>query len=61
MRIQMEPTHMMTTLDGIECRVWNGVTEDDKQVFVFVHRIASREEIEGLEERDLPRIAAVHG
>jgi hypothetical protein len=29
-------------VDGIECRVWNGVTENDTQCFVFVHRIAVR-------------------
>jgi hypothetical protein len=56
MRVQMVPTDIVTTLDGVECRVWNGVTEDHKQVFVFVHRIASREEIEGLAERNQPRI-----
>jgi hypothetical protein len=54
MRIQIEPTEMLGILDGVECRVWNGVTEDDEQVIVFVHRVASKADL-GAEL--LPRIA----
>jgi hypothetical protein len=48
MKLQIEPTEILTTIDGVECRVWNGVTEDDKQVFVFIHRIATREDLNSL-------------
>jgi hypothetical protein len=58
LKVQMEPTNTIVALDGVQCRVWNGVTDDNKQVFVFVHRLASREEIEGLTEKDVPRIEA---
>ena len=57
MKVQMEPTNTIVELDGVQCRVWNGVTEDNKQVFVFVHRLASREELEGLKEQNPPREA----
>jgi hypothetical protein len=46
-RIQIEPTEILAKLDGVECRVWNGITEDDKQVIVFVHRIASKDDLSG--------------
>lgn len=39
MRIQIEPTDKIVTLDGIQCRLWNGVTEDGTHVFLLVHRI----------------------
>ena len=42
MRLQIEPTEIVTILDGVECRVWSGVTEGGAQVFVFVHRVAVR-------------------
>jgi hypothetical protein len=42
MRLQIEPTEIVTTLDGVECRVWNGISEHGAQCFVFVHRIAIR-------------------
>ena len=40
MKILMESTKHVITVDGVECRVWNAVTENDTQCFVFVHRIA---------------------
>lgn len=52
MKILMEPTPHILIVDGVECRVWNGVTEDHNQVFVMVHRIATRIEIQELEERN---------
>lgn len=42
MKILMESSPHLAMVDGIECRVWNGVTENDTQCFVFVHRIAVR-------------------
>jgi hypothetical protein len=42
-------------LDGVEVRVWNGVTEDGIQVFLFVHRIATHADVKGmLLDRELP-------
>lgn len=40
MRIQMEPTAHLVVVDGVECRVWNAITERGSRCFVFVHRIA---------------------
>jgi hypothetical protein len=41
----MEPTEILAKIDGVECRVWNGITEDDEHVIVFVHRIASQADL----------------
>jgi hypothetical protein len=56
MRIQIEPSQIIVSLDGIECRCWNGITEEGKQVFVFVHRIASREELTELLPVDVKEV-----
>ncbi len=40
MKIQIESTDEITTLDGVPCRVWRGTTERGIDCFVFVHRIA---------------------
>jgi hypothetical protein len=53
MKILMEPTDHVVTVDGVECRVWNGVTEKDTQCFVFVHRIAVRNSDDQQEFDDL--------
>lgn len=42
MKILMESTPHLVTVDGIECRIWNAVTETDIQCLVFVHRVAVR-------------------
>lgn len=42
MKIWMEPTKHIMDVDGVEYRLWNGVTERDTQVFIFVHSIALR-------------------
>lgn len=42
MRLQIEPTEILTELDGVPVRVWNGVSEGGTQCFVFVHRLAVR-------------------
>jgi hypothetical protein len=48
MRLQVEPSEILVELDGVECRVWNGVTESLEQVFLFVRLVATREELTGL-------------
>ncbi len=40
MRVQAEPSEIIVNVEGLECRVWNGVTEAGEQVFLFVHRVA---------------------
>lgn len=42
MKIPMESTPHIVTVDGVECRVWNAVTENEVQCLVFVRRIAVR-------------------
>ncbi|MCA8984497.1 MAG: hypothetical protein KDA76_12090 [Planctomycetaceae bacterium] len=44
MRIQIESTNEITTLDGVPCRVWRGTTESGIDCFVFVHRLAVHSE-----------------
>ena len=40
MKILMTATPLITTLDGIPVRVWEGVTERGVSCLVFVHRVA---------------------
>ncbi len=42
MRLQIEPSEMIVDLNGVQVRVWNGISEQGVQVFVFVHRLAVR-------------------
>jgi hypothetical protein len=53
LRIQIEPSEIFLMVNGVRCRVWNGVTEDDKQVFVFVAALASHEDMKPLLENDV--------
>jgi hypothetical protein len=41
MRLTIESTNMITTIDGRPCRIWKGRTESGREVDVFVHRIAT--------------------
>lgn len=54
-RIQAEPSQIIVNLDGVECRVWNAITETGEQIFLFVHRVASPSEIAALTERPQPQ------
>jgi len=40
MKVTIESTDQITRLDGVECRVWSGVTERGVKCLVFLHRIA---------------------
>lgn len=40
LRLQVEPTDIFIEVNGVRCRVWNGVSEDADQVFLFVARVA---------------------
>jgi hypothetical protein len=44
MKIQMESTEHVVSIDGVECRIWNAVTDTNIPCLVFVHRIAVHEE-----------------
>ena len=44
MRIQIEPTDIFTTIGNEPVRVWNGITDEGVQCFVFVARVAVKAE-----------------
>ena len=44
MRVEAEPTELFVDVNGVQCRVWNALTEDGKQMFLFVSLIATRED-----------------
>lgn len=39
MKIEMEATDQITTMDGVRGRIWKGTTETGQSCLVFVHRI----------------------
>lgn len=43
MEIQITATPHVTHIDGIPCRLWEGVTANGTKCKVFVHRIAVHE------------------
>lgn len=54
MKIQMEPTEHIVKVDGVECRIWNAVTEKGSQLCVFVHSIgALHGEIDPADQKEL--------
>lgn len=40
MKIQIEATDKVTTMDGVPVRLWEGTTESGVPCKVFVHRLA---------------------
>ncbi len=40
MKLTLESTPTITTIDGVPVRLWEGVTQDGIPVKVFIHRIA---------------------
>lgn len=40
MEIAITSTDEVTTLDGVPCRVWDGITAQGTPCKVFVHRVA---------------------
>jgi hypothetical protein len=70
MKLTIEATERITSIDGVKARAWKGVTERGVPVVVFVHRIAvdnsrdsgelDRELVETLPPgRDVPLIDAL--
>ncbi|MGE0605519.1 MAG: hypothetical protein AB7O62_00225 [Pirellulales bacterium] len=44
MKMQIESTDQITTIDGAEARLWRGTTEEGIDCLVFVTRVAVRKE-----------------
>jgi len=44
MKITITSTTKLTTIEGVPCRIWEGVTERGVPCHVFVHRLAVRNE-----------------
>lgn len=40
MRLQIEPTGHIAEVNGVQCRIWNGVSESGAGVIVFVATLA---------------------
>jgi hypothetical protein len=40
MKLMIESTEVITRIDGVEVRLWEGTTEDGIPCKVFIHRIA---------------------
>jgi hypothetical protein len=53
MRIQIEPTEIETKVGETAVRVWNGITPKGTQVFVFVARLAVRNEDQDVFDEEL--------
>lgn len=66
MKLTIEPTPVMTTIDGTPCRQWVGATDGGIPVFVFVAAVGVSDDIPAADraafERELaaclPRIGA---
>jgi hypothetical protein len=46
MKIVIESTDMLTNIDGVAVRVWNGVTAEGVACLVFVHRLAVHNDLD---------------
>jgi len=53
MRIMIESTDQLTRLDGVEVRLWEGITADGTPCMVFVHRIVAHTGQHAAFEREL--------
>jgi len=54
MKLSIEATDQLTHMEGVAVRVWKGKTETGVDCFVFVHRIAVRQDADCVEfERTL--------
>lgn len=54
MRLLIEATDQITRVDGVEARMWEGVTDRGTRCKVFVHRIAVHESEDSAEfDREL--------
>jgi len=46
MKLQIEATQHITKIGGVECRLWEGVTEGGVACKVFVHRVAVHNDLD---------------
>ncbi len=54
MQIAIESTDIVTKIDGVECRLWEGMTADGTPCKVFVHRVAVHKDQDATQfEREL--------
>lgn len=54
MKLQIEATDQLTTIDGVPVRYWRGFTEDGREVKVFIHRIAVHNDLDAADfDREL--------
>jgi len=53
-RLSISTTDKIVSLDGVQCREWDGVTDTGVRCTVYVHRVAAKEEADqGVFEDDL--------
>ena len=65
MKATIESTNMLTSLDGVPVRVWEGITENGVIFKAFIHRIAVSQygdsaELERELKEELPPGRTVH-
>jgi hypothetical protein len=54
MEIMIKATETLTTLDGVPCRLWEGITAGGVACKVFVHRVAVHKDADSEQfEREL--------
>lgn len=54
MKSTIESTDKLTDMDGVQVRLWEGVTEAGTRCRVFVHRIAVRDDEDAVQfDREL--------
>lgn len=57
MRMYIESTEVLVNVDGVECRLWEGTTENGVDCKVLIHRIAVSEKEDQSEfEKLLPKV-----
>ena len=48
MKVIAESTPHILTLDGVDCRVWDAVTDDGRPCLLLVHRLAIDHRLDAL-------------
>jgi hypothetical protein len=51
MKITIEATDQITRFEGVDCRVWKGVTERGTKCILFVHRLRTDADVDPEEFR----------
>jgi hypothetical protein len=46
MKITIESTTKIVTLNGIECRIWEGATERGVKLHAYIPRVAVRDDLD---------------